>query len=395
MTVDVVFGSALWYSATKVNTHFVAERLAREVPVLFVESVGSRRPGPHDWRRSLKRLGRTLRPLRRVADRLWVFSPVPLPLYRGRGARANSRWVGWQVRALLAVRGWRTEVCWVFHPMGLGTARAAHPEGLIYYCVDDYAANPGVDAVVVRELEGNLARSADLTIVTAEPLATRLRSLARDVRVLPNVADTELFGRDFAGVTHDVLRALDAIPRPRIGYLGNLATYKIDVDLIRGIAERRPDWSVVLVGPRDYGDTSGRVARERFPSNVHVLDPVPHDVTPAVIDRFDVCLLPGARHDVMKASFPLKFFEYLLRGKPVVSRPLPALELYREWYGSGETPEMFVTAVEHALARDEREIVDARRRFASGFGWDTRTRELLALRDDVIGVQRVVAGARR
>jgi len=116
--------------------------------------------------------------------------------------------------------------------MGLGTAVAAAPRGLIYYCVDDYAANPGVDAAAIGRMEGELARRAGLTITTGEPLAARLRATARRVEVLPNVADTELFGRDFAGVHHPVLDVLDTLPRPRLGYLGNLAGSKVAPVLI-------------------------------------------------------------------------------------------------------------------------------------------------------------------
>ena len=117
------------------------------------------------------------------------------------------------------------------------------------------------------------------------------------------------------GVRHPVLDALDALPRPRLGYLGNLAAYKIDLELIYEIARQRPQWSVVLVGPTNLGDTRRAVTEAEAPPNVHWLGEVPHAVAPAVIDRFDVALLPSARHDVMQASFPLKFFEYLLRGK--------------------------------------------------------------------------------
>jgi hypothetical protein len=384
--LDLVYGSAVWNAPTKVNCHFVAERLSRDVPVVFVESVGARAPRPHDWRRAVARLARSMRPLRRVGERLWVFSPLPLPAFRGRGARLGSATVGIQLRAMLRLLGWRVDVGWIFHPMGLGTARAAAPRATVYYCVDDYLANPGVDREALALMETELARAADVTVVTGEPLAPRFRGLARRVEVLPNVADTELFARGAAGVTHPVLAALDATPGPRVGYLGNLAAYKIDLDLVDGIARRRPDWSVTLVGPRDLGDTAGAVGRRRFPPNVRLLGPVPHALAPAVIDRFDVALLPAAAHDVMKASFPLKFFEYLLRGKPVVSSPLPALEPYREWYDAAETAGEFVKAIEDALAGDGPSRAEGRRRFAAGFGWVERGRQLLALRAELLGV---------
>jgi len=382
--VDLVYGSALWFGASRVNCHHLTERLAAERPTLFVESVGARAPSVHDWRRVLGRLGRSLRPLRRVGPQLWVFSPLPLPAYSGAGVAANSRWVGRQVRALLALRRWTIEASWIFHPMGLGTAAKARARGTIYYCVDDYAANPGVDGPSIRGLEAALAARADLTITTGEPLATRLRPLARWVEVLPNVADTELFLGDSFSVRHPVLDALDAIPRPRLGYLGNLAAYKIDLELIHEVARRRPQWSLVLVGPANRGDVRPEVTAAASPANVHWLGEVPHAAAPAVIDRFDVALLPSARHAVMQASFPLKFFEYLLRGKPVVARPLPALDPFREWVDLADDADGFVEAIGKRLAGEGTEEPARRRAFAAGYGWTERMARLRDLRAAVL-----------
>ena len=382
--MDLIYGSALWYAFTKVNCHHLAERLAEHRPVLFVESVGARLPRVHEWPRLGPRLARAFRPLRLVAPNLWLFSPLPLPLYRGGGLSINSRWVGRQVSALLRLRGWRIDACWVFQPLGIGTARTARPRGIVYYCVDDYASNPGVDASAVRALETELVREADLTIVTGEPLAKRLRSSARRIHVLPNAADTELFGRDYADLRHPVLDAIDRLRRPRLGYIGNLATYKIDIGLVFELAHRRPDWTFVLVGPRNQGDTRDRVREDRAPPNVFFGGAVPHSVAPAVIDRFDVALLPAAHHGVMQASFPLKFFEYLLRGRPVVGRPIPSLMPFREWYDEAVTAEEFVAAIDRRLATDSPAEVERRRVFAQAFGWADRMRELQTLREELL-----------
>jgi hypothetical protein len=255
---------------------------------------------------------------------------------------------------------------------------------MIYYCIDDYAANPGSDQAIIRALETELARLADVTIVTGEPLAERLRSLSSRVRVMPNVGDTELFGRDHSNARHPLLEAIDRLPRPRIGYLGNLAAYKIDIELVFEIARRRPQWTVILVGPLNQGDTRDAVRQQGAPANVFFGAEVPHHFAPAIIDRFDVGLLPAANHDVMKASFPLKFFEYLLRGRPVVSRPLPSLAPFREWYDEAMTADQFVAAIERRLSADSPAMAARRRDFAQAFGWPERMRQLQALREEIL-----------
>src|SRR5204862_2062895 len=136
--------------------------------------------------------------------------------------------------------------------------------------------------------------------------ADRLSADAKRVTVVPNVADTELFARDVNGAGHPTIANIDHLRRPRMGYLGNLASYKIDLALVYELAQRRPDWTFVLAGPRNMGDTKGHVVDTGAPPNVALVGPVPFDHAPAAMDRFDVCLLPSARHEVMSASFPLK-----------------------------------------------------------------------------------------
>ncbi len=86
----------------------------------------------------------------------------------------------------------------------------------------------------------------------------------------------------------------------------------------------------------------------------------------------------------MLASFPLKFFEYLMRGRPVVARPIPALQPFREWYDQAVTASEFVAAVEQHFASDSPRDRDRRRTFAQGFGWRDRMRDLLSLRECVL-----------
>ena len=384
LLMDLVYGSALWGGSTKVNCHHLAEQLAQRGPVVFVESVGARLPNVREWRRLGPRLVRSLVPLRRIGPNLWLFSPLPLPLYRGKSLAVNSRWVGRQVGALLRLRGWRLDTSWVFHPMGLGAARRAKARGLIYYCIDDYSSNPGTDPTAIRALERELVKEADVTLVTGSPLAERLRPLARRILVLPNVIDTELFGVDASSEHNPVVMAIDRLPRPRVGYLGNLAAYKIDIDLIFEIARRRPAWSVVLVGPRNQGDVREAINKNGSPPNVAFAGEVPHRLAPAVIDRFDVALLPAAHHEVMLASFPLKFFEYLSRGRPVVARPLPALDPFREWYYEAVTADDFVAAIERRLAVDSPADADRRRLYAQRFAWHDRMVFLRQLREELL-----------
>lgn len=383
-TLDVVYASALWYASTKVNCHHLAERLSEKTPVLFVESVGARRPRAHEWRRIFPRLLRTLRPLRKVRKNLWVFSPLPLPLYTGRGIEKNSSWVGLQVGILTRLLGWGIEALWVFHPMGLGTARRLKSRACVYYCVDDYSANPGVDPAAVLAMEQQVGDFADAIIVTGVPLVAKFSRHPDKVSVLPNVADRKLFLTPNRG-SHPILERIKGLPRPRVGYVGNLAAYKIDMKLVAQLAAARPDWTIVLVGPTNQGDVDRVIGGATMPTNVHFVGEVPHEAVPAVVKAFDVAILPSAQHDVMLASFPLKFFEYLLTGVPVVAKPIPALQPFLEAFDSATSSQEFVAAIQRRLEHDPPEEAARRQAFACRFNWDDRMDVLWELRSGLIG----------
>ena len=202
----------------------------------------------------------------------------------------------------------------------------------------------------------------------------------------PRFGSLELFARDANSAQHPALDAIDRLSRPRLGYLGNLASYKIDLGLVYELARKRPDWMFVLAGPRNMGDTKNSLVEAGAPPNVAFVGPVPFEYAPAVMDRFDVCLLPSARHEVMGASFPLKFFEYLMRGKPVVSRRLPTLEPYSDWFLPADSAEEFEKAITHALATDSPAARTARRAFASQAGWTEKMEKLRRIRSEAIGL---------
>jgi glycosyltransferase involved in cell wall biosynthesis len=197
------------------------------------------------------------------------------------------------------------------------------------------------------------------------------------VACVSNVADTGRFAKAPARKPAE----LAALPKPIVGYVGNVASYKIDVELLVAAGRTRPEWSFALVGPIGSGDPGTRLRELRSLSNVHLLGPRPYKDIPDYIHGFDVCLIPFRRSRVTDSSLPLKTFEYLAAGKPVVATPLPALraEPLDEVLDYAETAEQFVRAIESCLAEDGEERPAARRETAALYSWDRRFPEIEAL----------------
>ncbi len=328
----VLAASACWDTPTPVNAHQIARRLADVGHrVLFVESTGVRSPAlaasAQDRRRIQRRLANWWGGPRRVADHLDVLSPLSLPWGWPPPARAMSlRWLGAAVRrGASTAPGGAHPLRVPAHPPVL--AEAIPHRLLVYHCVDDYAANPGVDRAWIAALERQLVTRADLVLASSPVLAERLHVRRKDVRSLANVADVSLFSR---AVT-DSLAAppeLDGIPHPRAVYVGNLAHYRIDVQWLLALTASQPDVELILIGPQGLGDVevapaAWRALLER--RNVHALGPRPQEALPAYLAHCDVALIPLLDNDHARSSLPLKLFEYLAAGLPVVARDLPNL----------------------------------------------------------------------
>ncbi|HTO07656.1 MAG TPA: glycosyltransferase [Myxococcota bacterium] len=382
----VVLASAVWDTTNPVNAHQIARRLAAAGHrVLFVDSSGLRAPAllasAHDRRRVLARLSRGLGGARAVAPNLWVRSPLTLPAGWPEPLRSLSQSLyAWAVRRAARRLGFERPVVWAMLPNQLGAARALAPRKLVYHAVDDYAANPGVDAAWVRAREHEMVAAADLVFAASPSLTERLRAQRPDVELLANVADVELFSRAVS-TSHAEPPELARLRRPRAVYVGNLAAYRLDFELLRAAARALPGVELVLIGPIGLGerDPAGPAAALAAEPNVAFLGPRPQPDLPALLAHCDVALLPLLENAHTLSCMPLKLWEYLAAGLPVVARDLPnlrgllderAIRLYAD-------PAGFVPALAKALEDAGRGRAE-RLKAAQTHGWPARIAEIRA-----------------
>lgn len=373
----VVLSTADWDNPFWTNKQHVASRLAAAGHrVLYVESLGLRRPvaRPRDLARMAARPARAWAGPRPVAPGLWVVSPLALPWPGGWAAMANRLLVGRQVAGAARRLGFEAPMAWVYNPMTVDWLDALSPSAVLYHCVDDLGAIPGISAPAVAAAEARLCRRADLVAATSPILAERLGGTASGrVCLLPNVVDYDHFAR--ARDAGPPPPELAAIPRPRIGFVGALADYKVDFQLIDAAAARRPDWHWVLVGQAGEGQPDmGLPACLRRP-NVHAVGPRPYAGLPAWLGGFDAAVLPMRRNAYTAAMFPMKFFEYLAAGLPVVSTPLPALDAFAPLLRVAQGADAFVAALARVLAGDRPDPA-ACDRAARAHGWEWRQAEI-------------------
>ncbi len=371
----VCVGFADWDTALQTNQHHLMKRLAAENRVLFVESLGLRRPqlAGRDLKRVARRLRRGLSGAREI-DGLHVLSPLVLPLHANAFVRAlNRRLLGMFVRRATGKLDMHRPILWAYVPQAEALLDVLQPELVVYHCVDDIAAQPGIDALSFRAAETRFARRADLVLASAPGLAERLRSISDNVIYTPNVADTPLFASALEEGPIDP--ALAALPAPRIVFTGAVVATKLDIGLLVELARSRPSWSFALVGPVGVGDPSTDVSALAAEPNLHLLGARTYEQLPEVLRGADVGLIPYARNQLTDSIFPMKVYEYLAAGLPVVATPLPSLTEI-DAVASAPDADGIARLLDKALAEDTPQRRAERSQTAAAHSWEVRIEQI-------------------
>ncbi len=242
---------------------------------------------------------------------------------------------------------------------------------VVYDCMDSHSGFSTNAEEMIRE-EETLVRDSDLVVVSSKQLEEQWCSTARRCVLVRNGADYDHFSR---APESSATAELADMPRPIIGYYGAIADW-FDTALLAGVARARPSWSFVLIGSTYLAD----LAPFRGLPNVHLLGEKPYAALPAYLHAFDVCVIPFKLTPLIQATNPVKFYEFMSAGKPVVSVRLPELarpEIARLAYFASSSEE-FLARIGDALREDGERAAEARREFARANTWASRWSQLHA-----------------
>lgn len=252
----------------------------------------------------------------------------------------------------------------------------------LYHVDDDYSFSDREQPVSSRERR--LLTETDGVFLHSPALWERLSHLNPQSVYLPNGVDYESFAT--AVPEPPDLREID---RPRVGYVG-IVKKQLDLQLLGEIANRRPDWSLVMVGPR--GNLAGKEEQcQRLESrpNVHFLGPKAPEETRGYMQHLDVCVLPYEINDYTKYINPLKMYEYLAAGRPVVGVPLPAILEFSEVVAVASSVDGWLNALAGAMERTPTmdEAIAERRAVARRYDWRALTRRVADTMAERLGLE--------
>ncbi|MDP3997154.1 MAG: oligosaccharide flippase family protein [Candidatus Andersenbacteria bacterium] len=387
----ICFAGAVYNQFSWTNRQQIMTRLAQKYPVFYVEPrVWVLRYVIRNWRKPLVILGFFQRVLayKKINDNFYVkaqWNLIP-------GSR-ELRWVGqlnywlnkFSVLAKAKWLGFRSgkQVMWIYDTEAAEYVSSFKKALVVYDCVDDHAAQAGPDRneARVKEEEAMILKRADLVTVTSQKLFQEKRRYNANTHLVLNAGDTKLYAQ--AEQDKKKVPSLERIAHPIIGSVGALDSYKLDLNLIRSAAELRPEWQFVFVGePIVDGNRAPIVELAKRP-NVHLLGGVDRKDVPRYVSYFDVCAIPYQSSSYNNASFPLKFWEFMATGKPVVVTGLPELKRYADLIDYAISANDFIELIAKSLDSDN-SLGRQRLQLAEKHSWEARVAELDMLLQDVV-----------
>ncbi len=377
---DILILSTQDWDALPTRKHHWARKLAsRGNRVIYVEQQMHLLGWLADIGNQYKRIWSWMSGPRIVSEGLWTYTlPIVLPffqVFRFVNSLNNALLVPiirWALRRI----GFNINILWVYTPHAAGLIGRLGEEFVVYECVDDFTATRGlVRSSTIGALEQDLLSMVDQVIVTHPGLQEAKSGISRRLALIPNGADL----RHFALAGHqDTIppKEVSDLPKPVIGFHGWIQ-YWIDFDLIAYAAHKRPNWSFVFIGPIE---PLARVRKVRGLSNVHFLGKMPYENIPALIAGFDVCINPFVIDKLSDTVSPIKLYEYLASGKPVVSVDMPAAREFADLISIVHTPDEFVAALEDQIIANEKATVlhdmEARQKAVKEYSWDARFQQV-------------------
>ena len=305
--------------------------------------------------------------IKKIKENIYTLSLVSnssLNLYRDSIEREEDlRFLKWSIDILREKADIENLLVYVNLPFWYPLAESLSKESntkVVYDCMD-YHKGFSTNTFKMVEQEEGLSKIANLVMVSSKKLYHLQKQFNDRVIQVGNGTDFNHFNQLKPN------NLLAKIPRPIIGYYGAISDW-FDMDLIKQAALSKPDWSFVLIGST-YGASLNGI---QGISNIYLLGEKPYEELPGYLYWFDVCCIPFKLNELTEATNPVKLYEYLSAGKPVVATRLPELEAYNHYLYLANGVRDFVSKVEMALEENDQERRNQRIEFARENSWDQR-----------------------
>lgn len=283
------------------------------------------------------------------------------------------------VHDLLLERNITHYIVWLYSPMAFPVAEKLRPVARVFDCMDELS---GFRFAPNELLERDRAAMtwADLVLTGGVSIYNSRRQMHPNIYCFPSSVDAEHFRGALKPSTYEP--AIQAtLPRPRLGFFG-VIDERMDLELLRYLANSRPQWQFVMIGP------IVKIEEAELPrfNNLHYFGQQDYKLLPAYLKGWDVALMPFAINAATRFISPTKLLEYMAAERPIVSTPIPDVIQYKSCVLLADNHESFLSACEAALRAnpvERAEWLERMRAIVSTTSWDQSVARITELIDTI------------
>jgi glycosyltransferase involved in cell wall biosynthesis len=361
------------------RNQFICAEISHRSPSTKILFVGLPRDISHDLRRgrimdSFSRTGSSVPGLPNIS----TLQPVKLfPNSLVVGRKLNELIARWQIRRAAAKLGMGAALLWLNPHSAVHMVSRMGESGTIYDITDDWISPIQSDKSrkLITDQDAELCRAADSVIVCSQKLYDMKQGLAKDLHLVPNGVDVDHYSK--------VMDAAGSIPqegcawtKPVLGYTGTIHPERVDVSLVIRLAQKFVNGTIALVGP-NLLPTQDRAKLAEL-GNVVLTGPVAYQNLPDYMRTFDVCITPHCMSEFTESLNPIKLWEYLASGKPVVSTNVAGFRDYSHLVHVANNADEFIQACEIAL-NEPCDLGKLRIAEAHKHTWTTRVDQIVSI----------------
>jgi glycosyltransferase involved in cell wall biosynthesis len=375
--MDIIIICGMYYhDRFWTSKQHIASRLAKRHRVLFVEPA----PlfiAPILFPRDYKNWTKWLSGLKREDENLFLYAPPPLRI------PADTRYtiidkLNQNIIVFFASRAskrleFKNPVIWSFDYRASEFKGKFNESLFVYHCVDEWAEMPVpfLKKETIRKIESRLAENADIIFTSARKLEERLSEINKNTFYMPHGVDYGHFSQDIdndSPLPEDIKDIKGAV----VGFIGTIESW-VDIGLIEYIARQKQEWILLFVGMIGH---SADVSSLKKYKNIIFTGLKKREELPKYLKAMDVCIIPFKINKLTEGVNPLKLYEYLAAGKPVVSTPLPEVKRIGDEVKIANGYDSFITALEESISKNRKEDIENRRRLARENSWDVRVNQM-------------------
>lgn len=374
----IITGLQSWDIPIGSNAIDIAKEIASNNRVLYVNSPLDvmtlyRNKPTAETKHRMEVLKRKQPPLRQITENLWVLdfpffiwsvnSLPDGPVFDSVNKRNNRKMFRY-IKKTAAELGFKDAIHFIdndiyrsFYAKDLLQAKLS-----VYYRRDNVQPYSYWKKHAVR-LEPRLIKKSDLVVCNSPQLADYAKTFNGESYDVGQGVDLAAYDPNMKFETPALLKI---IPQPRIGYIGDINSMRLDADLIYELAKSKPNYSFVMIGNEDAVFKAHALHQLK---NVHFTGSIAKHDVPQYMQALDICLNPQLINEITIGNYPRKVDEYLALGKPVIATRTKTMELFKDHTYLCDTAEDYKVAVEKALSENNEAKQQGRIAFARSHSW--------------------------